>query len=253
MNNYNHMINNLHELKLDAMIDNLDHIISLNSAGEIDFIESIYRLTKFQLEAKSEKEIQWCIQWGAFPYRKTIEDFDFNFQPSINKNQIYSFKTLRFIEKAENILFIGSPGVGKTHLAISIGIEAAKQKQQVRFINCNDLLLQLKKAYIEGNLERKLSVYSRYKVLIIDEIGYLPIDKESAHLLFQLINKRYEKYSTIITTNKSLSKWGDLFNDNVLANAILDRLVHHSHIININGKSYRTKNILIDSKNDDMK
>lgn len=102
-------------------------------------------------------------------------------------------------------------------------------------------------------MERKLSVYSRYKVLIIDEIGYLPIDKESAHLLFQLINKRYEKYSTIITTNKSLSKWGDLFNDNVLANAILDRLVHHSHIININGKSYRTKNILIDSKNNDMK
>ncbi len=131
-------------------------------------------------------------------------------------------------------------------MAIAIGIAAAKQKQQARFINCNDLLLQLKKANREGTLAKKLAIYGRYKVLIIDEVGYMPIDQESAYLLFQLINKRYEKYPTIITTNKSLSKWGELFNDNVLANAILDRLVHHSHIISITGRSYRTKDILFD-------
>lgn len=151
--------------------------------------------------------------------------------------------TLRFIERAENILFVGSCGVGKTHLATAIGLEAASHKKQARFINCSDLLLVLKKARQEGELEKKLALYSRYQLLIIDEVGYLPMDSESANLLFQLINKRYEKKSTIITTNKPLSKWGELFNDNVLANAILDRLVHHSHIINITGRSYRTKDL----------
>ena len=247
MNNYNRLINNLEVLKMDGIIKNLDNIIDRNVKGEIDFVEGLYVLTHFQLEEKKLKEIAWCIQWGAFPSNKSLEEFDFNFQPSINKEMIYSFKTLRFVEKKENILFIGSPGVGKTHLAIAIGIEAAKLKQQVRFIYCNDLILQLKKAFQEGNLERKLAVYSRYKILIIDEVGYLPIDKDSANLLFQLINKRYEKYSTIITTNKPLSKWGELFNDNVLANAILDRLVHHSQIVNITGRSNRTKDIIIDS------
>ena len=225
---------------------NLDHIMELTSKGEIDFIEGLYQLTKYQLDEKLEKDIRWCIQWGAFPQLKQLEEFDFKYQPSINKEQIYSFKKLRLIEKAENILFVGSPGVGKTHLAIAICIEAAKQKQQARFINCNDLLLQLKKANQEGSLAKKLGVYGKYKLLIIDEVGYMPIDQESAYLLFQLINKRYEKYPTIITTNKSLSKWGDLFNDNVLANAILDRLVHHSHIISITGRSYRTKDIIFE-------
>lgn len=246
MSNYNRLINNLDELKLSAFRVNLDHIMALTSKGEIDFIEGLYQLTKYQIDEKLEKEINWCIQWGAYPQYKSIEDFDFSYQPSINKELIYSFKNLRFIEKAENILFVGPPGVGKTHLAIAIGIAAAKQKQQARFINCNDLLLQLKKANREGTLAKKLAIYGRYKVLIIDEVGYMPIDQESAYLLFQLINKRYEKYPTIITTNKSLSKWGELFNDNVLANAILDRLVHHSHIISITGRSYRTKDILFD-------
>ena len=150
-------------------------------------------------------------------------------------------------------MFVGSPGVGKTHLAIALGIEAAKQKQQARFINCNDLLLQLKKAHLDGNLENKLKIYGRYRLLIIDEVGYMPVDQESAYLLFQLINKRYEKHSTIITTNKPLSKWGELFNDNVLANAILDRLVHHSHIISITGRSYRTKDIFPQSKDEQTK
>lgn len=253
MSNYNRLINNLDELKLSAFRTNLDYIMDLSSRNEIDFIEGLYRLTRKQLEEKQEKEINWCIQWGAFPHHKSLEEFDFSYQPSINKEQIYSFKNLRFIEKAENILFVGSPGVGKTHLAIAIGIETAKQKQQARFINCNDLLLQLKKANQEGTLAKKLAIYGRYRLLIIDEVGYMPIDQEAAYLLFQLINKRYEKYPTIITTNKPLAKWGELFNDNVLANAILDRLVHHSHIISITGRSYRTKNLLIEQTDNNLK
>lgn len=248
MTNYNKLLNNLNELKLSAMADNLDSVISSVINGQKDFTDGIYELTEYQVSYKRQSEMNWCIKWGAFPFRKTFEDFDFSFQPSINRKEVLEFKNLRFMEKAENILFVGSPGVGKTHLAVSIGIEAAKHKNQVRFITCGDLISQLSKALNEGKLDNKLALYSRYKILIIDEIGYMPIDKMSANLLFQLINKRYEKRSTIITTNKALNKWGEMFNDNVMANAILDRLLHHSHIINITGKSYRMKDVLMESQ-----
>ena len=142
----------------------------------------------------------------------------------------------------------GSPGVGKTHLATSIGIEAAQNRNSTYFINCNDLIANLKKAQSENRFINRLNHYARYKVLIIDEVGFLPMDLDGANMLFQLINKRYEKHSTIITTNKPFGKWHEIFNDVTLANAILDRLLHHSHIININGNSYRLKDKLkIDS------
>ena len=136
-------------------------------------------------------------------------------------------KLSTILRKKENIIFIGSPGVGKTHLATSIGIEAASMRTSTYFIGCNDLVLQLKKAHIENRLEQRLKFFSKYKLLIIDEVGFLPLDTESSNLLFQLIARRYEKNSTIITTNKSLSRWGEVFGDPVIANAILDRLLHH--------------------------
>ena len=173
-----------------------------------------------------------------------FEDFDFSFQPTINKEQILDFKNLRFIENKENIIFVGSPGVGKTHLATSIGIVAAKNRDSTYFINCNDLISNLKKANSENRFMNRLNHYAKYKVLIIDEMGFLPIDNEGANMLFQLINKRYENHSTIITTNKPFGKWYEIFGDVTLANAILDRLLHHSHIININGNSYRLKDKL---------
>lgn len=141
-------------------------------------------------------------------------------------------------------MFIGSPGVGKTHLATAIGIEAAKSRYSVYFISCQDLINQLKKAEKENRLDQRLRAFVRHKLLIIDEIGYINLDTEAANLFFQLISLRYEQKSTIITTNKNLSKWTDIFCDPVIANAILDRLLHHSHIINIVGPSYRTKDIV---------
>ncbi len=154
------------------------------------------------------------------------------------------FTTLRFLELKENIVFLGTSGVGKTHLATSIGIAAAKKRTSTYFIKCHDLILNLKRAKLENRLENRLKHYAKYKLLIIDEIGYLPIDEDEAKLFFQLIDLRYEKKSTILTTNASFKSWGEIFQDPKLANAILDRILHHATVVNIIGDSYRLKDHL---------
>lgn len=241
MTNYTRLLSNLEELQLNRIKDNLDEHIGRINNKELDYIESLHELTNLEIQAREDRATHACVRVANFPYRKELKDFDFSFNPKINKEKILDFKHLRYIENKENILFLGVPGVGKTHLATSIGIEAAKNRKITYFINCHDLILQLKRAKLENRLETRLKFFSKYKVLIIDEVGYLPIDKEGANLLFQLINKRYENSSTIITTNKPFSEWGEVFGDSVLASAILDRLLHHSHVINIVGSSYRLK------------
>ena len=241
MNNYIKLTNNLEILKLEKIRQNLDKYIELINNKEKDLVDGLYELTNLEIELMNEKAIYGCVRTAGFPFIKTFEDFDFSFQPTINKEQILDFKNLRFVENKENIIFVGSPGVGKTHLATSIGIVAAKNRDSTYFINCNDLISNLKKANSENRFMNRLNHYAKYKVLIIDEMGFLPIDSEGANMIFQLINKRYENHSTIITTNKPFGKWHEIFGDVTLANAILDRLLHHSHIININGNSYRLK------------
>ena len=244
MNNYNKLLTNFEILKLDKIKDYYPNFVDNAVKNNLSLTEAFLELTNKEIEYRDERASQIQVLVSAFPYKKEIEDFDFDYQPSINRQEIMELNTLGFLERHDNILFLGPSGVGKTHLAVSIGITAAKKRYSVYFISCHDLITQLNKAQYENKLDKRIKHFCGYELLIIDEIGYLPIDKQGANLLFQLIAKRYEKKSTIITTNMTFNKWGEVFNDNTLANAILDRLVHHSSIINITGNSYRIKDKL---------
>lgn len=241
---YNQLIKNLEYLKMKQMINHLDEVIDFSTKNNLSFVDTLIKLTSHEIDFKETNMIKSMVKVGAFPHTKEIKDFDFEFQPNINKDQILDFTSLRFLEAKENIVFLGSSGVGKTHLATSIGIAAAKRRYSTYFIKCNDLLQQLKRANLENRLDARLKHFSKYKLLIIDEIGYLPIDKEDSKLFFQLIDMRYEKKSTILTTNINFSEWDEIFYDPVIANAILDRVLHHSHVVSINGNSYRLKDHL---------
>ena len=244
MNNYQELNKNLKDLKLYQISIKLSEYIEKINENKIGVAEALLELTNQELEVKNYNATHAMVKVAGFPHLKEVKDFDFNFQPKINKQQFLDFESLRFLENNNNILLIGNSGVGKTHLATAIGIAAAKKRVSTYFIKCHDLISQLKKAHIENRLETRIKHFSKYRLLIIDEIGYLPIGAEEAKMFFQLIDMRYEKKSTIITSNINLSDWGKVFADSLIASAILDRLVHHSSIVNILGNSYRTASAL---------
>ena len=172
---------------------------------------------------------------------KKLDDFDFEFQPSLDKSVINEIASLKFIHNAENVVLLGPPGVGKTHLAIALGIEAVRAGFRVQFANASALIERLAKADREKRLEEMIRELSRFQLIIIDEMGYLPFDDFGAHCFFQLVSRRYERASIIFTSNKSYGEWGDIFKDHVIAAAILDRILHHCTTVNIKGDSYRLK------------
>lgn len=241
MSNYIKLINNFDSLKLNTFRNNIDSFIDEVNSRKINVVDALYSLTEKEMAFRQDRVNKAMITTSHFPYVKTFDDYDFSYQPRLNKDEILDLKNLRFIQNNENIVFMGTPGVGKTHLAISVGIECAKNRYQTYFINCNELIMQLKKAKLENTLARRLKHFTSYSVLIIDEVGFLPIDGDDSNLLFQLISMRYEKHPTIFTTNKSFNHWGEVFNDSVIANAILDRILHHCKVFQIIGPSYRMK------------
>ena len=250
MNQYQKLVDNLTKLNLDNMAASIANYRQQVNDNKISFSEALLELTDKEIAYQQQESLKRRIKRARFPIIKQLSGFDYQFQPSINQQQIAEFATMSFLDNQENIIFIGSPGVGKTHLSIGLGIEACRQDVRTLFINCHELILRLKAAQEKQHLERVMRRYERYDLLIIDELGYLPISAEEAKLLFQLINGRYERIngryerkSTIITTNVPLSSWGTVLHSTATAEAILDRLVYHSHVIKIKGKSYRLASV----------
>jgi DNA replication protein DnaC len=211
--------------------------------AKIGYQDYLQRLLEIEVISKVERSINRKMQIAGFPQIRRLEEFDFTFQPKINEKLIRELCSLNFMEEAKNVLFVGASGVGKTHLAISIGVKAVQARKRVSFYTAEQLTVMLAAAEVSGNLNRTLENLSRIDLLIIDELGYLTLTKQTAKLFFQLISKRYETGSVIITTNKPFEEWGEIFNDDIVASAILDRLLHHSYPFLINGKSFRLKNL----------
>jgi DNA replication protein DnaC len=210
---------------------------------KISYQQYLYNLLKRQAELRLDNSVKAKIKKARFPFIKTVEEYDFTFQTKIDEKLIRELCELNFIREGKNILFIGPPGVGKTHLAVAIGIKAAIARKRVLFFNAEELITNLIAADVAKTSVSYIETLSRIDLLIIDELGYLEINKSAASLFFKLISKRYEKTSTIITTNKPFEEWQTIFSDEVIAAAILDRLLHHSYPFFINGKSYRMKEL----------
>ena len=231
----------LTRLKLVATRERLDTLLQEAARKELGYMDFLDLVLSEEAQSKDMKRTRMGIQIAHFPVVRRLEDFDFSLQPSIDPKVIRELETGRFIANGENVLLLGPPGVGKTHLAIGLGRKAVERGASALFVPALGLVAQLMRAESEGRLEERLTHLSKPKLLIIDELGYLPFERRAAHLLFQLVNRRYERGSLILTSNQPVGNWGEVFGDAVLATAILDRLLHHSHVITIKGDSYRLR------------
>lgn len=232
----------LADLKMPGALEHLDAILAGLDGGTLPAPTAIESLLGAQIALRNNRRLEAAMRSSRLPAVKTLADFDFSFQPSVKREQIESLHTLGFVERRENVILLGPPGVGKTHLAISLAVAAAESGRRVYYGTLGDLIASLEEAQQAGRLAHRMKTLGFPALLVVDEIGYLPITRTGAMLFFQLISRRYEHASTVLTSNKGFGEWGEIFGDEVMAAALVDRLVHHCHIVNIRGNSYRMKN-----------
>ncbi len=230
------------DLKMPGALEAVDEILSRIDGGELTGAASLEALLQAQITLRNNRRLQAAMRSSRLPAIKTLDDFDFTFQPSIKREQIDSLHQLGFIERKENVIFLGPPGVGKTHLALSLAVAAAQSGRRIYYGSLADLIASLEEAQTAGRLVHRLKTLTHPSLLIVDEIGYLPITRNGAMLFFQLMSRRYERVATVLTSNKGFEDWGSIFGDDVMASALIDRLLHHCHIVNIRGNSYRMRN-----------
>lgn len=231
-------------LGLPHLSASLEQLLARADAEQLGYLDFLDLLLEEELGIREGRRFRAALRLSKLPHHKTLDEFDFTFQPDLDTRKVRDLAALSFLNSKSNVALLGPPGVGKTHLAVALAVSACRAGYSTYFTSLDDMVRQLRNAHELGRLSRKMRTYTRPAVLVVDEIGYLPLDRSDANLVFQMISKRYENGPIILTSNKSFSEWGNVFCDDVLATAILDRLLHHCEVVSIDGPSYRLKHRL---------
>jgi DNA replication protein DnaC len=228
-------------LRMPRALEIVDATVRRIERGEVTPLEAIDALLAEELTLRENRRVRTALVMARLSTIKTLAGFAFAFQPSLDRNRIMALAELTFIERCEVVHFLGPPGTGKSHLSVALGVEAVKAGRSVYFLTLADLVGALAKAEREGTLREKIRFFCRPALLIVDEIGYLPVVPGGGNLFFQLVNARYERGAMILTSNRGFAEWGEVFGDPVVATALLDRLLHHAVVVQIEGSSYRLR------------